>query len=105
MNYRIRADDLRPLSLGETDPVLSVIQNIAIILNTRQGTCPFFRDFGLRQDYLHRPINVVKAMLISEIHEAIAIFEPRANVLKISFEAEDEKPDRLVPVVEVEINA
>ncbi len=105
MNYRIRADDVRPLSLNETDGLSSVLQNVSIILNTRQGTCPFFRDFGLTQEYIGRPINIAKNLLVSEIKEAIEIFEPRARVLEVFFDGDASQPEYLMPIVEVEINA
>ena len=105
MNFRIRADDLLPLSLNEPDASAAALQNIAIILNTRQGTCPFFRDFGLTQEHVSIPVNVAMTLLVSEIKEAIELFEPRARVLEISFEGDADRPEYLVHIVEVEINA
>ena len=38
MSYKVTASDIGAVQLNETDTVRSVLQNIAIILSTRQGT-------------------------------------------------------------------
>lgn len=102
MSYSIRADKLSEIKLNEPDAVASVIQNIAVILSTPQGSVPLYREFGLNQDFRDRPINVAQTMAVSRIREAIELFEPRAEVVDISF---DQKPDgTLIPIVEVNIN-
>lgn len=45
MSYKVTASDIGAVQLNETDTVRSVLQNIAIILSTRQGTCPLYRGF------------------------------------------------------------
>lgn len=104
MRYLIRADDIKPITLNETDRLSSVLQNIAMILNTAQGSCPFYRDFGLDRGYLHRPINVARNLLISQIKEAVETFEPRAYVEDVRFETVHNQPETLIPIVEVEIS-
>ena len=51
MSYKVTASDIGAVQLNETDTVRSVLQNIAIILSTRQGTCPLYRGFGLPQKF------------------------------------------------------
>ena len=104
MSYTVSKDSLKSVSLNETDTVKSVLQNVAIILSTWKGSVPLYRDFGLSPDILHRPVNVAKTMLISDIMEAIAEAEPRAEVVNISFETDASDPSKLIPTVEVEIN-
>ncbi|MCI8757344.1 MAG: GPW/gp25 family protein [Oscillospiraceae bacterium] len=53
-----------------TDPVESVLQNIAVILSTPKGSVPMYRDFGISVDILDRPIPVAKAMMTADIKEA-----------------------------------
>lgn len=103
MSYKITAGDLSSLQLNETDTVKSVTQNVAIILATRQGTCPGYRGFGLPQRFLDKPMPVAKPMMYSEIKEAIEEYEPRAEIVNISFSEDKNVPGRLIPTVEVEI--
>jgi len=88
----------------ESDKVRSILQNVAIILSTRQGSVPMYRDFGLPMNFVDKPFNVAQPLIISEIVEAIQNYEPRAKVVNVRFIAERGSPDRLVPVVEVEID-
>lgn len=104
MKYTVSVSDLDHVSLNEPDDVASILQNIAIILNTRQGTCPQYREFGLPREYLGAPIPVAKTLLISEIKDAIELYEPRAMVLGVTFAGDADTPANLVPIVEVEIN-
>lgn len=104
MSYKVSANDISKIRLNETDRVESILQNIAIILATRQGTVPLYRNFGLQQKFLDRPISVAKTLLCAEVKEAVEQFEPRASVVGISFQGENsDAPGQLIPVVEVKI--
>ena len=103
MSYRVKATDLRHITLNETDTVASVLQNIAIILLTRQGTVPMYREFGLPMKFVDKPMQVARSMMIIEITEAVEEYEPRATVIDITFEIDPDVPGRYIPVVEVEI--
>ena len=105
MTYSVDISKDLKLSLNESDLVASVLQNVAIILKTIKGSCPMFRDFGLPQDHLGMPIPVAKSMLIAEIKTAVEEFEPRANVISVTFSSNANSPTGVVPILEVEINA
>lgn len=103
MTYTVAAG--AALTLNETDPAASVLQNVAIILATRRGSCPLYRDFGISMDFLDRPMPVAKTLAYAEIKEAIETYEPRAQVVNVTFEESPEHPGQLKPVVEVNIDA
>ncbi len=101
MSYMVSSKNLGSITLNENDPVRAVLQNIAIILSTRQLSVPLYRDFGLPMQFIDKPMAVARPLLIAEIKDAITEYEPRANVLNITFE--DEAPGKLIAIVEVEI--
>lgn len=103
MSYKVSEADLQHIRLNETDTTASILQNVAIILATRQGTIPLYRQFGLPQNFVDKPIPVAKAMLYSEVKEAVEEFEPRAEVVGISFAEDPATPGKLIPTVEVDI--
>lgn len=103
MSYKVTAGKLGPLSLNETDTVKSVLQNVAIILKTRKGTVPLYRDFGLSQKFVDKPIPVAKTLLHADVKDAVETYEPRAEVVGVTFEEDPDAPGRLVPTVEVNI--
>lgn len=104
MTYQVRAADLSAVRLNESDTVSSVLQNIAVLLATRQGTVPLYRGFGLPMRFLDQPIHIAKPMIVSEVKEAIETFEPRATFLRVLFDEDASTPGRLIPTVEVEIH-
>lgn len=93
------------LTLNETDPVASILQNVAIILATRRGSCPMYRSFGISMDFLDRPMPVAKTLAYAEIKEAIEAYEPRATVTGVTFSEDANTPGLLIPTVEVNIDA
>ena len=103
MSYKVTASDIGAVQLNETDTVRSVLQNIAIILSTRQGTWPLYRGFGLTQKFVYMPMPVALPMMYSEVKEAVEEYEPRAEVVNVTFEVNEAAPGRLIPTVEVNI--
>lgn len=103
MSYRVAANENIALKLNETDTNASIIQNIMIILNTWQGSVPLYREFGIPDKPMHKPLPVAKSMFYAQIQEAIERYEPRVAVVGISFAEDINVPDGLIPTVEVEI--
>lgn len=100
MAYQVSAEAL-PIKLGASG-VESILQNISIILRTRHGSCPMYREFGLPCSFIGLPVSSARAILYAEIREAIEEFEPRCMVTDISFATDG--AGNLIPTVEVEIH-
>lgn len=81
MRYKIRSDQLGEVKLCESDEVRSVMQNVQMILATRRGTVPMYRDFGLPMEFIDRSAPVAENILAAEVREVLENYEPRA-VLK-----------------------
>lgn len=105
MSYQVSATDLENIRLNELETVNAVLQNIALILATPKGSVPFYRDFGISNEFLDKPMPVAKVMMIGEVREAIETWEPRAAVRNVSFAQDPLEPGKLIPAVEVEIVA
>jgi phage baseplate assembly protein W len=54
--------------------------------------------------FIDKPMAVAKPLLISEITDAISAYEPRAEVVNVTFEIDDNAPGKLIPIVEIEVN-
>lgn len=104
MSYQVSAADLGNIRLNELETVNSVLQNVALILATPKGSVPFYRDFGVSNAFIDKPLPVAKVMMIGEVREAVETWEPRAAVRNVSFAEDPVEPGRLIPTVEVEIN-
>ena len=90
--YKVNAMDLKRLRLLEMETVASVLQNIAIILKTPKGSVP-----------MYRPMPVAEVMLRVAVKEAIERWEPRAEVVDVTFTGNASNPGELNPIVEVKI--
>ena len=99
----IVSTDIRRIMLNEKDTIASILQNVSIILRTRLGTVPLYREFGVSNSSLDRPVIVAEPLLYAEIKEAIERYEPRVEVIDISFAQDVSKPGVLIPTVEVNI--
>lgn len=103
MTYKVSAEEKAALSLNESEPVAAVLQQVAVLLTTKQGTVPLFREFGLPQNFLDKPVNVAKPLLYLEVKEAIERFVPQVELVNIEFKADEARPGRIVPIVEVRV--
>ena len=103
MSYFVSSRDLSKITLNETDPVKSVLQNIRMILTTRQLTVPVYRSFGLHMKFLDRPLAAAKLLLKTEILEAISEYEPRADVVDVKVDMDPDVPGKMHATVEVRI--
>lgn len=104
MTYQLSpTTDLGTMTLNESEYVRSILQNIRIILQTRQGTVPMYREFGLPMQFIDKPVTIAQQMCYVEVREAIGAFEPRAEVVDITFDESDAGAGVLIPVVEVRI--
>lgn len=104
MSFTVSATDLGHLRFNEQETVSSVLQNIAVILSTPKGTVPQYRDFGLDNSFVDKPRPVAEVLMVAPVKEAIQRWEPRAEVLDVSFSEDPAQPGVLIPTVEVDIN-
>lgn len=86
----------------ESDTVKSVVQNITLLLNTKKGTVPMYREFGLPMEFIDKPMDVAETMAALEISEAIEEFEPRAALKDLTIT--ETKEGKMAVIVEVTIN-
>lgn len=104
MAYVIKGYPPKQINLQPTSTVEEVLQNLAVLLSTFQGSAPMGRGIGLKGSFLDKPTPVAEALLVAEVNQAVTQWEPRASVLHTTFEYDTEHPERLIPVVEVEID-
>ena len=65
-----------------------IIQNVRTILNTRVGTVPLHRDFGISWEHVDKPLPVAMSIMQGIIVDAVSEFEPRAKVEKVTFDGD-----------------
>ena len=85
MTYAVSSADEYALNLSEGNEIDSVLQNIAVLLNTRKGTVPMYREFGLPMEFIDKPLEVAETIAYAEITDALEQFEPRAELKNLSF--------------------
>lgn len=100
--YKVRGGGT-DFKLGVTDEAESILQNAAVILSTPKGDVPLYRDFGLDSRSTDRPLQVAEVMLVADVKDAIERYEPRLEVVRVTFERDGENLGRLIPIVEVKI--
>lgn len=101
MEYDITGT-LEKVDFGPQDVLKEVMQNVKTIITTTKFSVPLDRNFGLAGLALDMPIQVARARLSSEIVSAIRQYEPRCQVLSVSFSG-DGMDGFLIPTVRVRI--
>lgn len=69
-----------------------ILQNVRMIVRTRLGSVPLFRDFGFSWQHLDKPVHIAQALVRAELIESIEKWEPRAKVERIEFDAKSQDP-------------
>ena len=103
MRYTVSTADKDELRLGEADETASILQGLRVLLATRRGSVPFYRDFGLTMEYRDKPLPVAQALIAAELADAISRYEPRAKLIGVTVQPDSEEPGRLLAEVEVDI--
>lgn len=99
MIFTVRSDE-HNYTFCENDTIRSILQNISLIIGTKKGTVPMYRDFGLPMAFVDRPSQVATTILAAEATEAIEKYEPRAELKNARYEQNEKGV--LVVILEVE---
>lgn len=100
MEYRVTLNNA--VDFAPESPTAEVLQNVRTILNTRVGTVPLARDFGISWEHVDMPMPVARSVMQGVIIDAIEEFEPRARVENVTFDG-DGADGILRPVVTISI--
>ncbi len=98
----IRGDGtlLEQIDLAPKNVYQEVLQNIALIIDTFENTCPMFREVGMPPQLIGRPLPVVENIIVGQLYEQIERYEPRAILGKVTFE-ENAFTGKLIPIIEI----
>lgn len=81
---------------------VEILQNVRTICSTIKGTVPLDREFGIDAGIVDEPVNVARARISARIIAAVREFEPRADVVKVSFRAGNNQ--EVLPVVSIKLS-
>lgn len=103
MAYTVSAAEERRISFRPESVVEEVLQNVWFILNTLEYDCPLARGLGLNPGFIDRPIETAQALSVADVFDKIETFEPRAEILKVSFK-NSHADGKIYAIAEVNIN-
>ena len=83
MPYTITSNSPLDIRLGEKDKVYSILQDIALLLSTKKGSIPMYRDFGIPMEWIGRPLAVAETLVYQEVSDALEAFESRVSLLGV----------------------
>lgn len=72
---------------GEDAELREIARNVQTILTTPIGTCPLYRDFGIKMTFLDAPLEAAQNLFAVEVVEAVEKWEPRVTVKEVTFAA------------------
>ena len=92
---------LENIDLAPANEQQAIIQNVAIILDTIQNSCPMFRNIGIPGDIYGRPLPAVENLMVGYIYDQIEEFEPRADITEVTFE-EEPLTGKVIPIIHLQ---
>lgn len=106
---RLESDDApRPLDAGEPDETVvmdSILGNLRIILNSRQGCCETRIDFGLTDfNSVSENFRNSIGLVARDVEKQIRLFEPRLRNVFVRAVEDESRPLDLVLQIDGELN-
>lgn len=98
----ILSETLTEIDFAPQTELKEIIQNVKTILTTMKYSVPLDRNFGIIAASIDEPIPLAKAKCSAEIVEAIQRYEPRAEIVRITFNG-DGMDGILKPNVQIRI--
>ena len=92
---------LEKIDLAPANVHQEVLQNVAIIIDTWENSCPMLRALGIPAQLIGRPLPVVKNIMVGQLYDQIEQYEPRAILGGITFE-ENAFTGKLIPIIEIQ---
>ena len=102
MKFRITNKTPVDYTLVENEEVVSILQNIALLLQTKKETVPGYRSFGLPMEWVNKQVPIAEVIAAQEVEDAIDEFEPRVKLLDVQVHGEFDT-GKLYIEVEVEL--
>ena len=92
----------RSLRSPENPELVSIIDNLNNILNTKREYGSFLADFGIRDLNEYTSQDHIATAIIDEVKENIEKYEPRVEIINIS-RSEDRNPFHIAFNIECEV--
>ena len=92
---------LEKIDLASANVHQEVLQNVEIIIDTWENSCPMLRALGIPAQLIGRPLPVVKNIMVGQLYDQIEQYEPRAILGGITFE-ENAFTGKLIPIIEIQ---
>lgn len=74
------------INFAPQNTIEEVMQNVRTIVTTVKGSVPLYRDFGVNGDFVDKPVNLARNMIVKEVKEALEKYEPRAKFRGINWQ-------------------
>lgn len=95
--------ELGEINFSPGSELEEIAQNVRTVLNTLKKSVPMDREFGLNASVVDLPIAAAQAAMTADIVAAINRYEPRAQVVSVSYEGK-ETEGTVKPKVRIKIN-
>ena len=97
--------DIRKVNLFPANKLEEILQNVAVLITTVQGTVPLDRRIGVPITFIDEPLQAGMIELTAFLLHAIPEYEPRVIVQEIDFvqDVDAALDGKLIPSVKVVI--
>lgn len=84
------------IEAGRTDDTRAkeIIRNLQVLYATIAGEQALDRDFGISRDVMDNPLESAKALLAAEYVRKTERYEPRARVIRVEWENQENTGDK-----------
>jgi hypothetical protein len=74
----------------QDDALKELDRQLTLLLSTQAGTMPLDREFGIQQNYVDKPPEVVKSLYTAEVTKKVTQFIPWVRVYEVTWDASEQ---------------
>lgn len=67
------------------DKLAELDRQLALLLSTPEGAMPLDREFGVKMDFVDKPLEVVKSLYTAEVTKKVPRFIPWVRVYEVTW--------------------
>ena len=89
--HTVDSGEYTPLNIAPSTATEEILQNLYMLLATVKGTVVLDRRFGITGEYVDKPLPAYESLIISEVYDAVAEYEPRVEIVRVEVEYDELK--------------
>lgn len=93
--------DYKNIEIDSFNLPSNIKERLKLLLTTRVGTVVLDRDFGLKMEFIDKPLPIAKQLYTIDVIQKIKKYEPDLKIQSVTFKFDTAEITKLIPVIKI----